>query len=201
MSPGRERWFLALWPDAVVRATLAEAARALLPKAVRITHPQDLHLTLRFLGPLSPKGLERVGAAVDRVAGSPAVPLCVDRLGFFSRAGVLWAGPAVANPALLDLVTRLEEALALQGFAPESRPFRAHITLARRVRGRPRQVWGVAVPWLARELVLAAGQEGQRPRYRVRRAWPLSVLDPRPPDPGALCVRGGAGALEGAPKV
>jgi hypothetical protein len=34
--------------------------------------------------------------------------------------------------------------------------------------------WGDPVPWLARELVLAAGQEAQVPRYRVRRAWSLS---------------------------
>lgn len=72
------------------------------------------------------------------------------------------------------MVARLEEALTTRGFAPEGRSFRAHITLARKVRRPPPIDWGDPVPWLARELVLAAGQEGQVPRYRVRRAWSLS---------------------------
>lgn len=145
-----------------------------MPEGARPTHPQDLHLTLRFLGPLSPEELARVEGAVDTLAGSPAVTLTVDRVGCFTRSGVLWGGPSVADPALLDLVGRLEAALALQGFVPESRPFRAHITLVRRVRRPPPVAWGVPVSWQARELVLAAGQEGQRPRYRVRRSWSLS---------------------------
>jgi 2'-5' RNA ligase len=144
--------------------------RGLQPKGTRATHPLDLHLTLRFLGPLSPEAISRVEAAAESVAGLPPAPLCIDRLGHFGRAGVLWAGPSVPSAALLELVARLEESLGAAGLPAETRPFRAHITLARKVRRSPPLAWGVPVPWLGRELVLAAGYQGQVPRYRVRRS-------------------------------
>jgi 2'-5' RNA ligase len=157
------------------------------PKGARGTHPLDLHLTLRFLGPLGPEQLDRVELAAQSVADLSPAPLCIDRLGHFSRAGVLWAGPTVPSAGLLRLVARLDAALGTQGLPPDARPFRAHITLARKVRHPPPLVWGRPVPWLAGELVLAAGRAGQVPRYLVRRSWALSgpLADPLEcPSPG-----------------
>ena len=174
--------------------------RGLLPKGARATHPLDLHLTLRFLGPLNPEAISRVEAAAESVAGLPPAPLCIDRLGHFGRAGVLWAGPSVPSAGLLELVARLEESLAAAGLPAETRPFRAHITLARKVRRPPPLAWGGPVPWLGRELVLAAGYQGQVPRYRVRRSLPLT--GPRegpvdcPPADGAAGMRPGAASSE-----
>ncbi len=163
-------------------------SRGLLPQGTRGTHPLDLHLTLRFLGPLGHEALSRVEGAAEAVIGLPPVPLCIDRLGHFPRSGILWAGTSVSGAGLLGLVARFDEALGAQGFTPETRPFRAHITLARRVRRPPPAAWGHPVPWIARELVLAAGQEGQVPRYRVRRSWPLTGPFDEPLDPRALCA-------------
>jgi RNA 2',3'-cyclic 3'-phosphodiesterase len=125
------------------------------------------------------------------------VPLCIDRVGHFARASVLWAGPSTPGEGLLGLVAPLEEALVAQGFAPEARPFRAHITLARKVWRPPRMAWGAPVPWLAGELVLAAGHEGQVPRYRVRRSWSLTGPLDQPPD--RLSARGEGPAASGSP--
>lgn len=170
--------------------------RGLLPKGARGTHPLDLHLTLRFLGPLTPDAITRVEAAAESVAGLPPAPLCIDRLGYFGRAGVLWAGPSVPSAGLLALVARLEEALGAAGLPPETRPFRAHITLARKVRRPPPLAWDAPVPWLGRELVLAAGYQGQVPHYRVRRSLrltgPLGEPLASPPVDGA--PRSGPGA-------
>lgn len=158
---------------------MAEGCRLLLPRGARGTHAQDLHLTLRFLGPLSPAALGSVEGAAESVAGLSPVPLCIDRLGHFPRSGILWGGPAVPGQGLLGLVARLEEALSARGFVPEERSFRAHITLARKVWRPPPMTWAAPIPWIARELVLAAGQEGAVPRYRVRRSWALTgPLDP-----------------------
>jgi 2'-5' RNA ligase len=49
-----ERWFFGLWPDPATAQTLAAQARSLIPPGARAAHPLDLHLTLRFLGELSP---------------------------------------------------------------------------------------------------------------------------------------------------
>lgn len=164
-----------------------------MPKGARGTHALDLHLTLRFLGPLDPEALARVEAAADSVTGLSPVPLCIDRLGHFPRSGVLWAGPSVPGAGLLGLVARLEEALSARGFMLEERPFRAHITLARKVWRPPRLTWGPPIPWLARDLVLAVGQEGAVPRYRVRRSWILTSPSDPPLDPRRLCTEASRG--------
>jgi 2'-5' RNA ligase len=145
----------------------------MLPPGARVTYPQDLHLTLRFLGELDSDALERAEGAADGLAAQ-AVPLRIDRLGHFARSQVLWCGPSSPSPQLLALADRLEGLLAARGFAPEPRPFRAHITLARKVRRPVSAAWGDAVEWTARELVLAAGRDGRVPRYGVRRSWPLN---------------------------
>ncbi|MGE5152393.1 MAG: RNA 2',3'-cyclic phosphodiesterase, partial [Bdellovibrio bacteriovorus] len=142
----------------------------------------DLHHTLRFIGPLDQEARGRVERAAETVQGQAPVYLRIERVGHFARARVLWAGPAAPGEGLIELVARLEEALVAQGFAPEPRPFRAHITLARKVRRPPRRAWGAPVPWLARELVLAAGQEGRLPRYGVRRSWLLTGALGQPPE-------------------
>lgn len=168
------RWFLALWPDAGTREALIGRSRHLLPNGARGTNPLDLHLTLRFLGPLESGALGRAEVAAASIAGLAPISIRIDQAGCFPRSGVLWAGPSAPGPELLGLVRRLGQALQAQGFAPEPRPFRAHVTLARRVRRPPPTAWGAPILWVARELVLAAGWGGQVPRYRVHRSWTLT---------------------------
>lgn len=168
-----ERWFLALWPDAQTRDALVRQSAGALPEAARPTHPADLHLTLVFLGELD---AARV-ACVERVAGAlcaPAFDLEIDRVGHFARSRVLWCGPSRTPQVLQTLVGSLQSGLEGCGIAPERRPFRPHLTLARKVSRYQGHAWSEAVTWPVRELVLAFGVSGSRPRYHVHRRWPLS---------------------------
>lgn len=140
-------------------------------------HPLDLHLTLRFLGELSSDVLGEVERAAGRLSHGPVSIRC-DRLGCFRRSRVLWFGPADAGSDLLGLVADLSAVLADAGLPAEPRPFVPHITLARRVEHRPRDVRPGPVVWTADALCLAAGRPGQIPRYAVRRIWPLSDAAP-----------------------
>lgn len=100
----------------------------------------QLHLTLRFLGDVDP---DREPALHDSLAALrvPAMELEVDgTLGVFAgvaRARVLWARVAGSGlPALRELAREVEGVVRRAGFAPEPKPFRPHVTLAR-WRGRP----------------------------------------------------------------
>ena len=151
---------------------LAAGARGLIPAAARAAHPLDIHLTLRFLGPLDPERVQAAGAAADALRGAPCT-LRLDQAGGFPRARVLWCAPTRLPPALRDLAAGLEAALAARGFAPEPRPWRPHLTLARRFEGPPVLPWDLPVEWEVRELVLAYGRDGPPPRYVAARRWPL----------------------------
>jgi RNA 2',3'-cyclic 3'-phosphodiesterase len=94
-----------------------------------------LHLTLKFLGGVDASLVDRVATALTQAAaGVAAFDLEVRDLGAFpsaARPRVLWAGTGAGAAQTSALAARLEAALEPLGFASESRPFSAHVTLAR----------------------------------------------------------------------
>jgi 2'-5' RNA ligase len=167
------RLFFALWPDERTREQLAALARELPAADGRASHPQDLHVTLAFLGVVSPARLDCVLAAADAVRGAPFW-LQVDRVGFWPRPRILWCGPDAHPPALLGLVDALRRELKACGFVPERRPFQAHLTLARKARKTAGFGLERAVSWPVSDFVLAGSRPGDpAPRYRVIGRWPL----------------------------
>ena len=155
------------------------------------THPDDFHITLKFLGETPVSRLPSVEEAVRRSAGGYApFPLSVEGLGCFGpadRPNVLWAGVRGDTRRLSQLKRRVDAALSDAGFAEERRPFRPHITLARRFRGDGRaaapdaaalrrlaeaEVNGMLV-WQAEEIVLYVSHLGKTPSYERAAAYPL----------------------------
>lgn len=126
--------------EAVVQvAALVERVRAAgVPgggRDVRWVRLDGLHLTLRFLGPTLD---DRIVAASDAVArtGSGAQPFDIEigGAGTVPSAGrprALWLGIRDGQDHLASLAARVDQALAESGWAPETRPYRAHLTLAR----------------------------------------------------------------------
>ena len=124
------RLFLALPLSADLRAHLTDAQARLRAQGVRanFSRPENLHLTLAFLGE-TPRA--RDAARVMAACRDAAFPLTVAGLGRFG--GVLWAGVRPCPP-LEALAEGLQAGLRAAGFSLEARPFRAHITLARQAR-------------------------------------------------------------------
>ena len=127
------RLFFALWPGDEFRVALGPGIRALQPDGVgRPQRPDQWHVTLEFLGPVPES---KVALARDAAAGVRASPCEVvfDAVEYWRRPEVLClVAKAVPGP-LCSLVAQLRDGLAARGFEPESRPFRAHLTLARKV--------------------------------------------------------------------
>ena len=95
---------------------------------------EKLHFTLFFLGEVVPARVDRLLDALRRaIAGRPAIRLCLGDGGAFpstSRARVLWVGP-VDQEALVELQQPIAAAAAPFAERPDSKPFHAHLTLAR----------------------------------------------------------------------
>ena len=132
MAIERLRLFFALWADDEVRrrvARLTRPWRSIHP--YRWTAPDKLHLTLAFLGDIKP---ERV-AELYRIGQSlpvPAFELTLDKLEFWSRPEVLCLTASAVPEPLQTLVGQLNAALDDARFPTEKRPYRPHLTLARR---------------------------------------------------------------------
>ncbi len=137
------RAFIAIDLPPAVKDALGEVARALgervLRGAVRWVRPEQMHLTLRFLGDTPTDGLPAVQQAMDAAAAaSRPFALRLGGVGCFpnsSRPRVVWVGLAAPgggdSAPLLALKAALDEALTPLGWPPEDRPFRAHLTLGR----------------------------------------------------------------------
>jgi len=120
----------------------------------RWTAPENLHLTLRFIGEVPEPAVEDIVPALDRIAFDP-FDLFLDGVGHFETRGrvrTLWAGLA-GEPALAELQSRIEAALRRTGCAPETRNFKPHVTLARLKGARPDAVQG----WIAANSLFRAG--------------------------------------------
>ena len=94
-----------------------------------------LHLTLRFLGPTPDERIEAARVAVQ-AAGTTMGPFDVEigGAGTFPPRGrprALWLGVRAGVEALAGLAAEVDRALVGAGWPPETRPFRAHLTLAR----------------------------------------------------------------------
>jgi RNA 2',3'-cyclic 3'-phosphodiesterase len=113
-------------------AALIQEFRTVAPKA-KWVRPENLHVTLKFLGSTEAAKLEQIGAALRAVRSTEPVTLEFRGLGFFpneKRPRVLWAGmESSANLRLL--AGDVDRAMHQVAFALEERPFTPHLTLAR----------------------------------------------------------------------
>jgi 2'-5' RNA ligase len=141
------RLFFGLWPDPPLRASLAELSRQVLQGVdARPVKCAQYHLTLAFLGSVAESRLPEVIAAAGTIAFMPG-QVKLDRLGYFPRSKTLWIGPSQAPADLIALVHELNVSLAGAGLPADRRPFRAHLTLARKLAGPPRLVDVPALDW------------------------------------------------------
>jgi RNA 2',3'-cyclic 3'-phosphodiesterase len=119
--------------QAIFRST-ASLQKALPKPLVRWVAPQNIHLTLKFLGDVSPANLERVADALRlEVATHPAFSMSVGGFGTFPtsrRPRIFWIG-LEALPVLLAVQRGVEAVAARMGYPPEERSFSPHLTIGR----------------------------------------------------------------------
>jgi 2'-5' RNA ligase len=137
MTDDRRRIFIAVPLDPALHEAVRRLQRLLEQDGIRLrwVAPANLHLTLRFLGQISARELERVREATRRACREvPAFRITLAGVGAFPdlwRPQVVWVGVTDGVGTLADLARRLEDALLRERFAPDPRGFSPHLTLAR----------------------------------------------------------------------
>lgn len=102
---------------------------------VRWVRPQNVHLTLKFLGDINQAEAEQVGRAILE-SGKRFAPLALAAKGVgtfpsIKRPRVIWIGVAGQLNELIGLQKTLDGKLAAIGFPAEKRAFKGHLTLGR----------------------------------------------------------------------
>ena len=164
--PAHARLFLALWPDDATRRVLAARRDCWIwPRGAAVVADDRLHLTLHFIGPVP---VERVQAVADGLAVPLAAFALEDGVAERWRNGIAaWCWPETP-PELVALHARLAAALRQLGLPVEQRPFRPHVTLARKVADATAPAGAPAsLVWPVHGYALVQSQGG----YRVLRRY------------------------------
>ena len=101
---------------------------------IKWVEPQNVHLTLKFLGDTDEELIPQIEEKLQQIAGQiPVNQVEVKGLGVFPnpfKPRVLWLGLQY-EPALKELYDLIENEMELLGYEREHRDFKPHITLGR----------------------------------------------------------------------
>jgi 2'-5' RNA ligase len=131
------RTFIAIEVPSEIKSALAALQTELrrVEADVSWTRPENIHLTLKFLGEVDKGRIREIEkACVDSVAEFQPFALSLKNTGAFPNSRqprALWAGLSGEIEKLLEMRRRLEEKLALIGFEREQKEFRPHLTIGR----------------------------------------------------------------------
>jgi 2'-5' RNA ligase len=138
-TPTEASWrvFIAVDIGETVRRALA-GIQAELRKThpdIKWVAPDNIHLTLAFLGDIFPQQVGPLAARLDAAAGGlPPFSCEVQGLGTFGpphSPRVIWAGITQGADAVIGLQKVIAQAVRDFGLKPEDRAFHPHLTLAR----------------------------------------------------------------------
>jgi len=127
------RLFFALQPSLAQNAVLTAYVAPLVAQLEARTVPaQNLHATLCFIGAVEEDRVDALRAAAASIRGRPA-RLRFDALEYWETPKILCATASRDSSEASELAIALGEAAVAAGFAPDIKPFRAHLTLARKI--------------------------------------------------------------------
>ena len=140
MSDGQieaRRLFVALPLPGVVKAeliSLIDAARKTAPRSVRWVRPEQLHVTLKFLGDVETEQQEALTTAMQSMCKETSFRFTLQGVDAFPnrrQPRVIWTGIQSGRDQVAHLAGLIETAACEAGFEPERRRFSPHVTLAR----------------------------------------------------------------------
>lgn len=180
--PSSRRLFFALWPTDEFRDHLVTATQQLaLASGGRLIAPENLHVTLLFLGQVSQARFAAVQQAGDACVSAPAFELSFDRAEVWGRAKLLCLTTSATPPPAIQLAEKLRHSLRDEVSGTSEHEFRPHITLARDLPRRRRP--GPMPPLLMKvnDFVLIESRPGPSgSQYSLVARWPLVSLPPTP---------------------
>lgn len=138
---GSIRSFIAFDIDSETILKKMAAVQNLLVKTgadLKPVETKNIHVTVRFLGDIRPETVEKIFEEMKKVQFT-AFDVKIHGVGAFPNVNyprVVWAGITEGADQLRSVFSQLEPCLRSLGFAPDSRGFSPHLTIARVRSGR-----------------------------------------------------------------
>jgi 2'-5' RNA ligase len=100
---------------------------------LKLVKPQNIHITMRFLGNISPSMVSSIYEEMGKIAFA-SFDVEIKGLGVFPKLKyprVIWAGIRKGADELNNIFNQLEPLLRKLGLKPDSKGFSPHLTIAR----------------------------------------------------------------------
>lgn len=184
MSESPAHFFLAVSLPSHMREVLRQRADLLKNRVdyKQWPDPQDYHITLAFLGAVEPGKISELKPVVLKAASQCApFSISLNEWGTFGKQDqprVLWAGVS-AEQGLYDLQKMVCDACRSVGFELDTRPYRPHITLAKKWKGNgklDKSALGTEIEsasWQVKDIVLYQTHLRGTPKYEPVKFFPL----------------------------
>ena len=173
--PSEMRYFFAIQPPEDVRARLDTLARYYADERTRLLPPENLHVTLAYLGELDGRSLDDVMHIPETLPYQP-FNIIFKQLEFWKKPQI-YCLTATAPMMMLQLAYDLQSRCRELGIPVATRPYRPHITLLRKAT-KPLSLPMPDVGWHAESvcLYLSESKSTPGPRYTVLQRWPLRIV-------------------------
>lgn len=131
------RTFIAIELSEEIRSSLAQIQSHLKYSGadVKWVEKDNIHLTLKFLGEISEEKCEKINSILDATGRSiKPFEISIKDIGAFPKIDyprVVWVGLDKGAAESKILAEKIDEELSKIGFAKETRPFTAHLTIGR----------------------------------------------------------------------
>lgn len=177
---GKDKLSVDQWREkslaALTRPQQREYSNKHLPKRATpsVVPAANLHITLCFLGDVSPKQHEQLTAGLASVT-CPAFSLTLDTTGYWQSPKIVFTAPSVIPPALKQLAFDVTGVAHEAGIKTEKRDYQPHVTLFRKVpEDHPVALFMPDVTCDFTEFHLFESLSGRNGvTYPVRQSWPL----------------------------
>lgn len=100
---------------------------------LKLVEPKNIHITLRFLGNITPPTVEKIFEEMKKIQFIP-FDVKIQGIGAFPNVSyprVVWTGITEGADQLRNIFSQLEPRLQSLGFTPDPRGFSPHLTIAR----------------------------------------------------------------------
>jgi len=181
-----QRLFFAFWPtDEEQQALVRAVAKGVRASGGRPVPAQNLHVTLAFLGSVPLRRVPELRASAQLVAEACAwqgpLVLRFTHLVHWAQSQILCALGAAEDRGTVRgadaLASALKDQAAAAGFSPDLKPFRAHVTVARKVVRATRSLEMRSVEWSSAGFALIESRT--RPEgavYSVIESYPINKV-------------------------
>ncbi|NNE37776.1 MAG: RNA 2',3'-cyclic phosphodiesterase [Gammaproteobacteria bacterium] len=166
-----KRLFYAIWPDIDVKNQLVAVSRQI--KSDKVVPPDNLHLTLLFLGQVDDKLYDALVIETNQLHHNKFSLELTDS-GRFKRSGIFWLAPNSYPDELIKLVNNLSDLAVKNNIFIDDRPYRPHVTLARNIKSNMR-INPPSIPWSVSNFCLVESKTlPQGANYQILHSWSLT---------------------------